>query len=907
MKVGTKIALGFTSLVGIAVLLGGMAVWQMVDVSGESNKLAQEYVPEVKVAVDLRSAANRTMYEMRGYGLSEEAAYYAKAQEEMAAVQQHLEEAADLADRAVHLQALRGQVTKAKSAADTYAQLMEQTEQAIANLNAHRTKLDENAATYMQNCATFIENQNKSFKTDLEERTKKVAIVTNVVNLGTTVRVTNFRAQASQDMGLMQQAVAALNGLNAHLAELRPITHDEADIKRIDDTEAAAQKYAQNMEAYIQTQEAMAAAGKQMDENAAAYMKNCSDFLAHQSEAMHAEFKKDGANLEERLQKITLVNDIIDAGNAARVGNFKAQATQDPELMRQTIETFGGVKQITASLRKITHEDADIKRIDETEAAADAYLVAMDDYLKNYLQLGTHRSEMDEAAGQYVAQCADFLAGQQDKLKTDMHERHEKITLVNDIIDLGSDSRIKAFKSQATRDPAVMEAAIANFAKLDEKYAALRRITRLEEDLQRIDNTKAAGQAYASALTSFLAQWKELQDLGTQRTQAGAAVITACNTTADAGIEQTNEIANQAASTLSSATTVMLGGLSIAVLVGVLLAFFITRGITKPLTRIIAGLNEGADQVNDAATQVSSASQQLAEGASEQASSLEETSASLEEMAAMTRTNAENSKEANTLSAQARSAAENGDQTMHRLNEAMAAINESSGQISKIIKVIEEIAFQTNLLALNAAVEAARAGEHGKGFAVVADEVRNLAQRCAEAARETTGLIEDSVNKAKDGADVAAQVGQSLGAIVGDVAKVTELINGISQASQEQAQGVDQVNTAISQMDRVTQQNASGAEESASAAEELSAQAATVKSMVDELSAMVGGRSGDGPAASRGTSPRKAGKRHKINVAHIKAGPHSAPTRVGSPSGKPPDNPTDDFMPMDANEGLSGF
>ncbi len=265
----------------------------------------------------------------------------------------------------------------------------------------------------------------------------------------------------------------------------------------------------------------------------------------------------------------------------------------------------------------------------------------------------------------------------------------------------------------------------------------------------------------------------------------------------------------------------------IAVLGGALLAFFIARGIIKKLTRIIGGLNDGADQVNAAAGQVSSASQQLAAGASEQASSLEETSSALEQMAAMTRTNAANAKEANELSARSHRDAGSG-------NETMGAISESSGQISKIIKVIEEIAFQTNLLALNAAVEAARAGEHGKGFAVVADEVRNLAQRAAQASREITGLIEDSVSRAKEGTD-------AMQAIVGGVAKVSELIDGIATASEEQAQGVDQVNTAVSQMDKVTQQNAAGAEESASAAEELSAQAAAVKSMVDELSAMVGG------------------------------------------------------------------
>ena len=195
-------------------------------------------------------------------------------------------------------------------------------------------------------------------------------------------------------------------------------------------------------------------------------------------------------------------------------------------------------------------------------------------------------------------------------------------------------------------------------------------------------------------------------------------------------------------------------------------------------------------------------------------------------------------------------AAERGDQTMKRLDLAMTAINESSGQISKIIKVIEEIAFQTNLLALNAAVEAARAGEHGKGFAVVADEVRNLAQRAAKAAGETTGLIENSVNKAKEGTEVASGVGTALAAIVGDVTKVTDLIDGISKAGEEQAQGVDQVNSAVSQMDRVTQQNAAGAEESASASEQLSAQANTVKGVVNELAVLILGSRASGSGRS---------------------------------------------------------
>jgi len=329
----------------------------------------------------------------------------------------------------------------------------------------------------------------------------------------------------------------------------------------------------------------------------------------------------------------------------------------------------------------------------------------------------------------------------------------------------------------------------------------------------------------------------------------------------------------QAANT--RAVTIVVAVAGGALIGGVLLSIFLARSITGPINRIIAGLTEGADQVNDAAGQVSGASQQLAEGASEQASSLEETSSALEEMAAMTRTNAENAKQANELSGQARGAAQTGDQTMGQLNGAMAAINDSSGEISKIIKVIEEIAFQTNLLALNAAVEAARAGEHGKGFAVVADEVRNLAQRCAQAAKETTSLIEDSVVKAREGTDVAGKVGEALSAIVGDVTKVSDLIDGITKASEEQAQGVEQVNTAMSQMDKVTQQNASGAEECASASEELSAQAQNVKGMVESLIVVV-----RGGGAARSHSKRTSGPAPSAGTK--RPGPAKAPATVTS-------------------------
>jgi methyl-accepting chemotaxis protein len=249
---------------------------------------------------------------------------------------------------------------------------------------------------------------------------------------------------------------------------------------------------------------------------------------------------------------------------------------------------------------------------------------------------------------------------------------------------------------------------------------------------------------------------------------------------------------------------------------------------------------------------VSSASQSLAEGSSSQAASIEETSASLEEMSGMTNRNAENSHKANELTSQARSAADKGATDMAAMALAMQDIKVSSDDIAKIIKTIDEIAFQTNILALNAAVEAARAGEAGMGFAVVADEVRNLAQRSAQAAKETAVKIETAIGKTSQGVVISGKVAANLAEIVSKARQVDELVAEVATASREQTQGINQINSAVGQMDKVTQANAASAEESAAASEELNSQAHVMKQAVAELLRLVGQTSSDAPApASR--------------------------------------------------------
>ncbi|MHA7963830.1 methyl-accepting chemotaxis protein [Paenibacillus sp. CAU 1782] len=346
------------------------------------------------------------------------------------------------------------------------------------------------------------------------------------------------------------------------------------------------------------------------------------------------------------------------------------------------------------------------------------------------------------------------------------------------------------------------------------------------------------------------------------------------------GLRVSGELTNQSNNTVTMMIVVVIFAIAVALMLGI----FISRIISNPINKLIrvadriaggdldvdieinskdevgtlaaafrklsSNTNEALLSIQNASEQVASGAQQISEtgmvlsqGAAEQASSVQQLTASLEEISNQTRINADTAVQANQLAEEARDNALQGNQQMQGMLTAMDEINTSSENISKIIKVIDEIAFQTNILALNAAVEAARAGQHGKGFAVVAEEVRNLAARSAGAAKETTDMIEGSIKKVKDGMHIAGETAAALDKIVTGITRAASLVGSITDASNEQAAGISQVNQGIIQVSQVVQTNSATSEESAAASEQLAGQAEVLKEQVGRFNLRKSSRS----------------------------------------------------------------
>lgn len=533
---------------------------------------------------------------------------------------------------------------------------------------------------------------------------------------------------------------------------------------------------------------------------------------------------------------------------------YWAQAGETLNLLKKNLEN---AKEHSAQFPGLVKLKEDLSAIDRNLKEYEGLIA---ETRRQINELAKLRQIMDASASEFMANCQAFLTSQEEALRSEisnhtdgskLQERVDKIKTMNDVIDLGNEVRIFNFRAQALRDPSIVEKAIPIFDKIESTLEIVKATTRQKVNLDQIESIKKALTSYKNGLESFVSSWNNLQGLNKERTEVGVALQKSAKETASAGMEATTSIALEAVNELSESTMILIVGLSVAVLIGAVLSFVITRMITKPvvkgvsfaeamaqgdftqtleidqkdeigilaksLNEMVGRLREVVRDVQSASENVASGSEELAasaqnmsQGATEQAASVEEISSSIEEMSANIKQNAENASETERIAIKTAKDAQVGGDAVGKTVSAMK-------QIAEKISIIEEIARQTNLLALNAAIEAARAGEHGKGFAVVAAEVRKLAERSGAAANEISDLSSSSVQ-------IAENAGELLRLIVPDIQRTAELVQEIAAASNEQNSGAEQINKAIQQMDQVVQQNASASEEMASTSEELSSQ-----------------------------------------------------------------------------------
>ena len=547
--------------------------------------------------------------------------------------------------------------------------------------------------------------------------------------------------------------------------------------------------------------------------------------------------------------------------------------TEEKQYFEDALKALDEFKKVLQDAKKLTagttgYVSTFETALPEIEAKGTEFEKLTNETAARIGQMADVRKVLEAAAGEYMQSCADFLNSENEALETEtmagfpperLSERLQKITVINEVIDLGNATRLATSQSQALREPKFIQEAQPYFDRMEKKLQELFAMSELEETIKELNDTKTAAQTYKNAMNDLLANWLALQKVNDQRLAATEKVVELAQNGALQDMQETETIAAATVLSLASASKMMLIGLISAVIIGIIVAVSMTRAIVKPLAQGVAlaravatgdlsrtmtlkrrdeigmladalrdmvaklsqiarTIKSTAENVASGSTAMSASAALMSQGATEQASAVEEASSSMEQMVANIRQNADNALQTEKIAAQAANDAQASGQAV------MAAVM-AMKEIAKKITIIEDITRQTRTLSLNATIEAAKAQEYGKGFAVVAAEVRALSERSQTAATEITALTGSSVT-------LAEKAGDMLTKLVPDIRKTAELVQEISAASKEQDTGTEQINRAIQQLSQVSQQNAATSEELAATSEELAAQAEQLREAV---------------------------------------------------------------------------
>ncbi len=735
-----------------------------------------------------------------------------------------------------------------------YVDLDRQRDETMAEMQARAAEALEKVEAIRVDQKAQLEKGQDEAEAFLNDKMAKVEDANRIINLYIDARMNEKEFIASRGEQKWQEAVHnRIDSILELSADLKSRFKLAKNLEQIEKVNTAIMAYRQALDNCGELMQQQLETKTEMRAKGLIVMVKINDIRSSQKEEIQKVLENHEISradfdqfFNNRLSKADDANLLVKWFTSVQVSENEFIASYGEEKYKYAVhEQIGQILELCTDLQSRLRVPKSRRQIKTAMTVIEEYTAAFDKFVELTQQLNETTVTMQDMAREALEQTESIRADQRVQLD---EARKINVAFLNDksanaddanqiskwFTDVRKSEKEFIISGGQTEWNDLIQEGIVQILKRSE---ALKSRFESDKNKEQIDKVIAAVQVYDQAFERF-GQLLQQQDVA-DKTMVSVARH------AEKVFSEIREDQNVKMKKQMSSAKALIGiATALAVLFGLLLSWLITRGITKPLKNVISGMSEASQQTSYASGDVASASHTLAAGASEQAAAIEETSSSLEEMASMTRQNAENAAAARSKMSEAIQIVQKVDQHMGEMAGAIQEITQSSEETGKIIKTIDEIAFQTNLLALNAAVEAARAGEAGAGFAVVANEVRNLAMKAAEAAKTTSDLIEKTVKAVRKGNNLTQATQQAFKENIVISEKVGELVEEIAAASTEQAQGIEQVNLAVAEMDKVVQGNAANAEESASAAEEMSAQAEQINDMIYDLIGLIEGKKG---------------------------------------------------------------